>query len=153
RADSLRVDVDGRDVSTAFAARPDHRITGVLTGLKDGANIVTAHLNEAGAKLTITNYPIGGPIFSGPQVQPWICATPTAMPATATPPATNASGLSTAATDAQCNIAAEYKLFYRTTAQCSQGPQGPRPGGTPCFKPYDPAAALPADMAQTTTDQ
>jgi hypothetical protein len=148
-ADALHVDVDGRDVSAAFAARVDRRITGVLTGLKDGANVVTARLGSAGARLTITNYPAGGPIFSGPQVQPWVCATPTAQPETATSPATNASGLNTAATDAQCNIASEYKLFYRTTAQCSQSQRG----ATPCFKPYDPAAAPPADLAQTTTDQ
>jgi Tannase-like family of unknown function (DUF6351) len=149
-AAGLRVDVDGRDVTAAFAERADHRVTGLLTGLKDGANVVTARLNESGARLTITNHPIGGPIFSGPQVQPWICATPTAQPATAITPATNASGLSTAATDAQCNVAAQYKLFYRTTAQCTQSQ---RSGGTPCFKSYDPAATPPADLAETTTDQ
>ena len=149
-AAGLRVDVDGRDVTTAFAERADHRVTGLLTGLKDGANVVTARLNESGARLTITNHPIGGPIFSGPQVQPWICATPTAQPATATTPATNVSGLSAAATDAQCNVTAEYKLFYRTTEQCNQSQ---RSGGTPCFKPYDPAATPPADLAETTTDQ
>lgn len=148
-ADGLRVDVDGRDVSSAFAKRADGRITGIITGLKNGANVVTARLNRSGARLTLTNYPIGGPIISGPQVQPWVCATPTAQPATATTPATNASGLSTAAIDAQCNVTAEYKLFYRTTEQCSQSPRG---GGTPCFKPYDPGAA-PADVAETTTDQ
>ena len=34
-------------------------------------------------------------------------------------PATNASGLSTAAIDAQCNIATEFKLFYRTLTPVS----------------------------------
>lgn len=134
--ESLRVDVDGRDVSGAFKQHADSRVVGVVTGLKDGANVLTAHLGRAGARLTITNYPVGGPIFSGAQVQPWICAEP------------SVSGLSTAATDAQCNIASEDHLFYRTTEQCSQ-----RSGGTPCFKPYDPNAAPPADLAETTNDQ
>jgi hypothetical protein len=135
-ADGLRVDVDGRDVTSAFKPRADSRVVGLITGLKDGVNVVIARLGSSGARLTITNHPIGGPIFSGPQVQPWICAEP------------SASGLSTAAIDAQCNIASEDHLFYRTTEQCSQRSNGP-----PCFKPYDPSAAPPADLAETTNDQ
>jgi hypothetical protein len=147
-ADGLRVDVDGRDVSSSFKQRADSRVVGLITGLKDGANVVTARVGRAGARLTITNHPIGGPIFSGQQVQPWVCATPTAQEATDTAPATNASGLSTPATDAQCNVASEDHLFYRTTEQCSQRSSGP-----PCFKPYDPNAAQPADLAETSNDQ
>jgi len=133
--DGLHVDVDGRDVSASFEQDADSRIVGLVTGLKDGANVVTARLGKSGARLTITNFSVGGPIFSGPQVQPWLCAEP------------SASGLSTAATDAQCNIASEDHLFYRTTEQCSQRSSGP-----PCFKPYDPNAAAPADLAETTND-
>jgi hypothetical protein len=147
-ANDLRVDVDGRDVSSAFKQGAGSRVVGFVTGLKDGANVVTAHLGRAGARLTITNHPIGGPIFSGPQVQPWVCASPTVQAATAIAPETNASGLSTAAIDAQCNVASEDRLFYRTTEQCSQRSSGP-----PCFKPYDPNAAPPADLAETTNDQ
>jgi hypothetical protein len=134
--EGLRVDVDGRDVSSSFKQRADSRVVGLVTGLKNGANAVTARLGGSGARLTITNHPIGGPIFSGAQVQPWVCAEP------------GASGLSTAATDAQCNIASEDRLFYRTTGQCSMRSSGP-----PCFKPYDPNAAPPADLAETTNDQ
>jgi hypothetical protein len=91
--------------------------------------------------------------------------------ATATAPATNASGLSTAAVDAQCSIATEYKLYYRTnivsTPPCSfaipdpspsvafnnpNPPQTANPPANPCFKAYDPAAPAPADLATTTTD-
>ena len=44
----------------------------------------------------------------------------------------DASGLSTTATDAQCNIATEYKLFYRTTtAGCSSALPDPSPPATP----------------------
>jgi hypothetical protein len=135
--EDLRVDVDGRDVSSVFQQpRADSRIVGLVTGLKDGANVVTAHLGKAGARLTITNHPIGGPIFSGPQVQPWVCADP------------NSANLFHATSDAQCNAGHMGHLFYRTTAQCSQ-----RSGDTPCFKPYDPSMGLPADLARTTTEQ
>jgi hypothetical protein len=151
QADALKVDVDGQDVTSAFAARADGRISGLVTGLKNGPNVITARVGRAGARLTVTNHPIGGPLFAGPQIQPWICATPTAQPATARSPATAASGLSSQPSDAQCNIAAEYKLFYRTTEQ--QCTQPPRSGGTPCFKPYDPTGPAPEDLATTTNDQ
>src|SRR4051812_38745940 len=41
-AAGLKVDVDGTDVSQAFAVRADGRITGVVTGLKAGDNTVSA---------------------------------------------------------------------------------------------------------------
>ncbi len=154
-ASGLKVDVGGRDVSDAFAPRASGRIVGLVTGLASGNNVVTAKLaGTKSASLTINNHPIGGPVFTGPQIQPWICATPAAQPATSTTPATFASGLSTAAVDAQCNIATEYKLYYKTTAMdCSfalPDPSPPTPPPTnPCFKPYSPAGAL----ATTTTDK
>jgi hypothetical protein len=155
---SLKVSLNGKDVSSSFAVRADGRITGVLTDLVNGSNTVTANANGAkGAKLTITNFPIGGPIISGAQIQPWVCATPSAQAESGSTPATNASGLTTTAIDAQCNIKTEFKLFYHTTAQnCSSALPDPNPGTTaptnPCFKPYDPNAAAPADLATTTTD-
>jgi len=158
-ASGLKVDLGGRDVSDAFAQRANARVLGVVTGLSNGNNALTAKLpGKNGASLTINNHPIGGPVFSGPQIQPWICATPTAQPATSTTPATNASGLSSTAIDAQCNIATEYKLYYRTTAAgCSTAlpdPNPPTPPPTnPCFKQYDPGAARPSDLATTTTDR
>jgi len=157
-ATGLHVTVGSTDVSSAFAVRADTRITGVITGLADGPNTVKADLaGRNGAQLVITNHKIGGPVFSGPQITPFVCATPRAMPASGDTPATNASGLSTNAVDAQCNIATEAKLFYRTTkAGCSfalPDPSPPAPAPTnDCFNPYDPSAPVPADLAMTTTD-
>ena len=28
---------------------------------------------RSAAKLVVTNHPNGGPVFSGPQVKPWVC--------------------------------------------------------------------------------
>lgn len=153
----LRVHLNGDEVTDAFAPRPSGRVLGVLTGLRDGENVVTASVGRShAARLTITNHPIGGPVISGKQTRPFVCATPTAQPATSVSPATNASGLTTNAVDEQCNIATEFKFFYRTTSPgCSTGL--PDPVGTPpannCFKPYTPGQAPPSDLAQTTTDQ
>ncbi|HKE13229.1 MAG TPA: DUF6351 family protein, partial [Kofleriaceae bacterium] len=154
----LRVRVGGRDVSSAFARRADGRTTGVITGLADGHNTVVADASGVrGASLTITSHPIGGPVISGAQIQPFVCATPVARPQDGDTPATNASGLGTEAIDAQCNIATEIKLYYRTTAPgCASVLPDPNPPTPPpasgCFKPYDPAAPPPADLAMTTTD-
>lgn len=157
-ADQLHVVVGTRDVTAAFARRANRRILGVISGLADGPNIVSADAaGDHRVSLTVTNHPIGGPVLSGAQVKPFACATPTAQPAQGNTPATNASGLSTAALDDQCNIATEIKLYYRTTtAGCSDALPDPnpptRPPVSPCFKVYDPAAAAPADLSTTTTD-
>ncbi len=154
----VRVKVGHRDVSDAFARRDDGRITGVITGLADGDNVVTASAHGVRkGTLTITNHPIGGPVLSGEQIQPFVCATPVAIPPSGDTPGTNASGLSTEAIDAQCNIATEIKLYYRTTTPgCASVLPDPNPPTPPpasgCFKPYDPAGPPPADLAMTTTD-
>ena len=90
------------------------------------------HDNHDDASLTITNHPRGGPILLGSQTQPWICATPAPVPQNGDTPASNASGLTTTAVDAQCNIATEFKLFYRTTtAGCSTALPDPSPPAAP----------------------
>lgn len=164
----LKVEVGGRDVTSAFVTS-NGRTRGVVTGLAVGTNVITADADgAAAATLTVTNAGRGGSILSGPQTVPFYCATVTPQPASGLMPATNQSGLGTAATDAQCNIATEYKLYYRTTtAGCSfaipdpspsvpfastMPPTSAPPPANPCFKTYDPAAPLPADMATTSTD-
>jgi hypothetical protein len=152
----LHVVAGTRDVSAAFAVRTDGRTIGLITGLDVGQTVITADVGgKQGASLTVTNHPIGGPVFSGPQIQPWVCATPVPTPGDATTPATSGSGLSTNAIDAQCNIATEFKLYYRTTtATCTLSLPDPSPPTAPptngCFKPYDPSAPAPADLATTT---
>src|SRR5260370_19077244 len=77
----LKVDGGGRDISDAFALRANGRVLGLVTGLSNVNNELTATPSSRnGASLTINNHPIGGPLFSGTQIQPWICATPIAKP-------------------------------------------------------------------------
>ena len=130
--------LNGVDVGDRFVADEDARVLrGVLTGMTPGENTLVADANGNGngrpwASLTLTNHVRGGPILLGSQTQPWICATPTPVPASGNTPASNASGLSTFAVDAQCNIATEYKLFYRTTTSgCTTGRPDPSPPTAP----------------------
>ena len=105
---AFKVDLNGTDVTAAFAVRSNGRVLGLVTGMKEGDNVLTASANEAtAATLTLTNADRNGPVFSGAQVSPYVCATPVPQGAAGKLPATNASGLGTLATDARCNIATE----------------------------------------------
>jgi hypothetical protein len=118
------VSVGGRDVTAAFDWRSDGRYVGLVDSLAVGANVVSAKLGSI-VRLTLTNHPIGGPIFAGPQVEPWFCTT-----------ADNGLG---PATDDQCNAPTVVSYEYHSSV-------------TGQFAAYDPSNP-PADLDTTTTDQ
>jgi hypothetical protein len=93
---SVRVTVGDRDVTDAFAMRPNGRYEGLVEGLAVGENELAATVPDApAAHLTIVDHPNGGPVFSGPQVQPWVCQD--------------------GARDAQCNQPETYEYEYRSS--------------------------------------
>src|SRR4051794_15298251 len=64
------VKVGDRDETARFGSDG----VGLIDGLDNGPNVVTATLDDGrGARITITNHPIGGPGFAGPQGQPGSC--------------------------------------------------------------------------------
>ncbi|HUF33705.1 MAG TPA: DUF6351 family protein, partial [Acidimicrobiales bacterium] len=67
------VDVDGVDVSSSFvAAGPGLR--GLVRVLPVGSSVITATLSDgSGARLDVVNAAQGGPVFSGPLIEPWTC--------------------------------------------------------------------------------
>jgi len=151
----LKVDVDGKDVTSSFAQRPNGRVLGVLTGLKNGTSTVSATLQSVnkGARLALTNTDRGGPIFSGPQVQPWICATKAGSPVLVEVPGTALSATVTSRTsgldadpDAKCNAPAKFTYYYQPKALQGSTCTLTTTGANPCFIAYDPAAR-PADSA------
>jgi hypothetical protein len=92
----LKVIAGGRDVSGAFTHWNGRTVEGVVDGLALGRNQLVATAPRAtGARLTITNHPNGGPVFSGPQLQPWTCQKE--------------------AVDAQCNQPPAFTYLYRST--------------------------------------
>jgi hypothetical protein len=120
-----RVVVRDRDVTRAFALRPNGRRMGVLRDLPVGRSEVVARSNGRVARLTVTNHPVGGPVFSGPQVQPWVCET--------------AAGGLGPAKDKQCSAPTKVEYFYK-------------PPLVPRLQAYDPASP-PGAVDSTTTDQ
>jgi hypothetical protein len=112
RLADLRVALGSRDVTAAFAVRAGGRVQGLVTGLALGRNTLTATVRGAGrARLTITNHPNGGPLFSGPQLQPWGC------------PA--------GARDAQCNRPPVFSYLYKSIDPTKTGLQPYDPAAPP----------------------
>lgn len=123
---TIQATLNGVDVTDAFALRANGRFEGLVTGLAVGQNdFVARGPIGSGRLVTITNHPLGGPIFSGPQVTPWICNPNASNPPLGDP------------VDAKCNAPTKVELLYRNTAGQ--------------FAPYDPSQP-PADIQQTTTD-
>jgi hypothetical protein len=155
-ASALRVQLNGRDISGKFAVRAGGRILGLVDGLLNGENELVASTSKShAARLVITNHPIGGPVISGAQTLPFVCATPAPGPSSIAI-GTNASGLHTSAVDLECDIATETSLFYRTTSTaCVNVLPDPSPPAVAnpnaCFKPF--TGGTPVDLASTTTDQ
>ena len=99
-AQSMQILLNGESVRDEFALRQNGQFEGLVTGLRLGRNLLEARLPDgAGARLVITDHPISGPLFSGPQIQPWSC-----QPGDS---------------DAQCDHPTEYSfLYYSTTCVC-----------------------------------
>jgi hypothetical protein len=120
----VTLSLNGKDVSGDLKLDPQsHTLRGAVSGLTLGRNTLAAQAGGAKASLAVTNYPITGPILSGPHIQPYECRT-------------EESGLGKPL-DADCSAAERTDWFYRTT------------GGA--YKPLASRTDRPADLATTTT--
>ena len=99
----LRLMAGHRNVTRALRRTGRRRLDGRVRGLRVGRVPLTARIRRGGAaRLFVINHPIGGPVFSGPQIQPWTCQA--------------------GARDEKCNQTASYKFLYLPRG-------GPRNGG------------------------
>ena len=113
----LRVTLNGRDVTAAFAAGASGgKPTGLITGMAIGKNLLIADLQlpgewaaSASSSLELTNYPASGPMFSGPQQMPFACQTDTFVLA-------DGKTMLGAPLDANCSVATRVDYVYRNTA-------------------------------------
>ena len=135
----LMVLLNSENVTRAFRPEASGRsLLGLVQGMPLGRNELIAEAigpnNRVvqSARLTLTNYPITGPIFSGPHEEPFYCMTQNFN----LPASTVKLG---PALDADCSIATRVDYVYRST------------GST--FKPLPSLTSYPADLAQTTTSQ
>jgi hypothetical protein len=127
----LSITLNGHDVSGVFhpGSDPDTLI-GLVTGLALGKNIVRVQGNgSSGIKdesLELTNYPITGPVISGPHQTPYVCET-------------SFLGLGDPL-DTDCTAPTRVDYFYRSTT-------------TNTFQPFNVSGSRPADLAMTTTNE
>src|SRR4051794_12077229 len=108
---TIRVTAGRRDITRAFKRRADGKVEGLVTGLKVGRTVLRGQApGRRAARAAIVNHPNGGPVLSGPQVQPWQCQP--------------------GATDAQCNQPAIYTYSYKSSVTgqfASYDPKSPPP--------------------------
>lgn len=103
---------NGEDVSDLFEVHPSGTYRALVTGLVDGENSITAITERGSASVTVVNHPNGGPVFSGPQLEPWQC---------------NNAG----ATDAHCNQDPVYTFHYKSSNPLMLGLQTYDPANPP----------------------
>jgi hypothetical protein len=117
-----RVTRNGQDVTSSFVAQPDGSLLGLVTGLRDGRNTVTATTGGQRATLRVTSHDLSGPVFSGRQQRPFFCET-------------TAFGLGPAQ-QPRCEASTVVRYQYRTTAGA--------------LAPLADPSARPADLATAT---
>jgi hypothetical protein len=135
RPGGVKVTANGRDVTGAFKpTRDSHRLVGLVSGLEPGVNRIAADVDGTAVTLAVTNYPITGPVISGPWQQPFVCQTDAfALP--------DGSKLG-APLDANCSARTVVQYIYKPTTV--DDPAKP-------FKPLRDPSVVPADVAQTRT--
>ena len=131
----IRVSANGEDVTGGFSfSAHGGALIGLVQELRMGHNEIEARIpgSEVAAALELTNYPISGPIISGPHEMPFLCQTEeftTAAGESLGPPL-----------DENCSVETRVEYVYLSTLDDE-------------FKAYggSRAAAMPADMAEATT--
>jgi len=107
----VSVRVGRRSVRKEFT-RSGTTLLGLVDGLGLGRNVLTARLPDGTrARITIRNHPDGGPVFGGPQLQPWKCEQ--------------------GALDAQCTRPPAFEYVYRSTDSSKNGLQPYDPSSPP----------------------
>ena len=134
-ASRLRLTAGHRNVTRALRRTGRRRLDGRVRGLRVGRVALTARIRGgSAARLVVTNHPIGGPVFAGPQIQPWTCQP--------------------GARDAKCNQPATYRLLYLPKGAPRNGAVLPGLNSNDnigSFRPYDPKDPPARDQIDTAT--
>ncbi len=130
----VRVTVAGRDVSGQFRPDAEGALLGLVTGLDAGSSVVSVSAGSgAPVEVELTNYPVTGPVFSGPHQAPFHCETEAFRLF-----GEGAEETLGAPLDAQCSVALRVDYGYRSVD-----------GGA--LRPLADPEVRPGDLAYTTT--
>ena len=134
----LKLFVGRRDKTRQLKRTSRRTRSGYVSGMRVGRNALTARIRRGGAaRLIVTNHPSGGPVFAGPQIQPWTC--------------TNEG-----ARDRKCNRKPTYEFKYLPAGAPKSGTGIPGTGsnGSSPFRSYDPEnPPAESQIARTTTTE
>ena len=127
----FQIRLNVRDVTGSFQQSDPGTLVGLIEKLDVGSNSLQIEVSGATlAALQLTNYPIQGPIVSGPHLKPFICQTQSLLL-----PDGETLGQ---AIDADCSIKTRITYIYLSAA-------------TGAFKALKNFAELPSDVVRTTT--
>lgn len=151
---AVSVEVDGRPAARVAPAPPDrlgrarNAVLALVTGLDPGEHEIEVEVDgRAAASLAVTSWPIEGPIFSGPHLEPYLCLGELAP--TAGRPARFAIGngdfLDGSGFGEHCSMPTRVDHVYR-----AGGDEGGEGGE---WRPLASLSSLPADVATTTTSE
>jgi hypothetical protein len=137
KASRLRLRAGRRNVTRVLKRVGKRRLEGLVTGLPNRRVALTARVRGGGAaRLLVTSHPLGGPVFAGPQIQPWTCQE--------------------GAKDKQCDQPRSFQFLYLPKGAPTDGAALPgvssNSGNSGPFRPYDPKSPpADAEIASTTT--
>lgn len=144
--DELGVTVNGRKVAVDFNGTSEgdglYGYRALVTGLADGQSTLVVSAGSGSAQLTLTNYPISGPIISGVQQTPYFCLAqlnPDENGGKRGFEIGNGEFLDDTASDEFCSLPTRIDYVYRSNE------------GSGSFKALTDPAQRPRDLATTTT--
>ena len=143
--DQLELWLNDQEIEATRITRRNGRLEVLVEGLAEGENTLQLHHAAHGPlyEMTLTNHPITGPIFSGPQQYPFVCTVSTEL--NKQPIVDTDEGMGFPVLDANntqiglskdCSIESYVEFFYRATDNT--------------YKPLPDNRVRPADMATTT---
>ena len=145
----ITVALNGTDVTGAFQTAPPDRLgrasdvlLGLVEDLVEGDNTVVVETDGARlAQLTVTNYPITGPIFSGEHLMPYFCLEDLEVErdGRARRFAIGNREFIEETLDDDCSLETRVDYLYRSTQEADR------------FVALADASLLPLDVAETTT--
>ena len=148
----VTIELNGENVTDAFKRNPRNKsLLGLVEGLRIGDNALTAFIFKGKKKekmkaLTLTNWPIYGPIISGDHETPFICQTEDFVIGHGRIQGHEAGELGPPL-DEYCSVETQVDYIYKCDP--AENCDDPNTSTTEIFKPWP--GYYPEDLAWTTT--
>ena len=144
--DQLQLAVNGETQTAEFAVtnaaggRPAYQA--LVSGLRIGENTIEVDTGDGSAEIVVVNYPVTGPIISGPHLEPYFCLSelsPDSLGEKRKFEVGNGQYLDDTPLDASCSLPTRVDYVYRSTTPDAE------------FLPLPDARERPSDLATVST--